>query len=153
MFTKTNSSLINNFSNFKDNMFKDQCPSPSLCYNPATGRALGCPLWCSVCWKLYCHLSSPNGLVLWGIRYGLPGTLMLWYIYALGCILLSRQIQTLKYYQGYSMLSPFTNQVIALTASFAISPCPRTHFIFISTPFVMTDLGIYTFPCTLLFLC
>jgi hypothetical protein len=36
VFTKTNSSLINNFSNFKDNMFKDQCPSLSLCYNPAT---------------------------------------------------------------------------------------------------------------------
>jgi hypothetical protein len=36
VFTKTNGSLINNFSNFKDNTFKDQCPSPSLCYNPAT---------------------------------------------------------------------------------------------------------------------
>lgn len=70
---------------------------------------------------------------------------MLWYIYALGCILLSRQIQTLKYYQGYSMLSPFTNQAIALTTSFAISPSPRTHFIFISTRFVMTDRGIYAF--------
>jgi hypothetical protein len=66
---------------------------------------------------------------------------MLWYIYALGCILLSRQIQTLKYYQGYSMLSPFINQAIALTTSFAIFPSSRTHFIFISTRFVMTDLG------------
>jgi hypothetical protein len=32
---------------------------------------LGLPVKCSVCWTLYCHLSSPNGLVPWGVRYEL----------------------------------------------------------------------------------
>src|SRR5271156_449282 len=80
------------------------------------GIWLGLPVKCSVCWTLYYHLPSPNGLVPWGIRYELLRALVhlcSW----VHDVVFSRPVESIakRFPKSCSMWSLFTNQAITFT--------------------------------------
>jgi len=130
-------------------MLRDQCPSPS---KPCCrGIWLGLPVKCSACWTLYCHLSSPSGLVPWSIHYELLGTLV--HLCSWVCdVAFSRPAESISQRASLkvTICGPLSQiKPLPLPTSFSIFPSARTHSSS-SQRFAMSDPGGHASHCTFL---